>query len=184
MIVQIRGTHGSGKTTAVKRIMESYEVKKTHYLSGRGRPIGYALSDVKRDKELFVPGSYESPTGGCDTIPKIEQIYEIIKRQHDQGFNILYEGILAQHSTPRILALRPRPLHVIVLDTPIEMCIAAVQQRRDERGETKPLNPENIIREAKSVLSAARRLKDAGVQVTTCTRQHAIELATELLYRD
>lgn len=183
MIINIRGTHGAGKTTVVRETMRQYANQSPMHLSGRTRPVGYLLEHSPIGlRDVFVTGSYENATGGCDTISKIEVIFDQIKRQAAER-DVLFEGILAQHSLPRLVeASKITETHVIVLDTPLEVCIASVQARRNERGDTRPLNTSNIEKEHKSVLSALRRLRlESGIKTHHVGRQAALELTIDLL---
>lgn len=170
MIIQVRGTHGSGKTTTVREVMKRFECKP-HSIEGRKRPIGYECvyktgKPGKDDVYLWVPGSYENATGGCDTISEIEVIYGIVKQQAEAGFHVLFEGILAQHSAPRVLELVDVHHYLgIVLTTPLELCVERTNQRRAERGKEKLEDDSNIRKEWKSVRSSMDTLRRKGANV-------------------
>jgi hypothetical protein len=184
VIIQIRGTHGSGKSTLVRTILLEYIALGSgvpFHAEGRKRPVGYRCEAPGR-KPLWIMGSYETPTGGCDTIPDMEMMYSIIKRQASAGYNVLFEGILAQHSAPRILDLKKdHQVQLIVLTTPVAQCIDGVNQRREERGSKKPLDPSNLEREARSVLSSMKRLRGEGVSVLELSRDAAFYHVKSLL---
>lgn len=188
MIINVRGTHGSGKTTLVRRVMEHYKYREPIHMKGRKAPIGYVCRDKKSPHActnvLFVAGSYESVTGGCDTIPKVDLMYKKIKEYADLGYHVLFEGILAQHSTPNIKKLYDRGYNprVIVLDVPVKKSIRGVKKRRAERGDTRPFNPTNVRKEAGGVLSTSDRLKSYGVKVILCkSRRRALNRVLSLL---
>ena len=54
--------------------------------------------------------------------------------------------------------------HVIFarLDTPAELCIDRVHQRRSEAGNRKPFNPEKLLHKYESVLRSQEKLRGAG----------------------
>ena len=60
-VVSIRGTHGSGKSTIVKKILEKYP--HTPNLSARGKPLSYTVK-LSRVKTLCVVGPYVTACGG------------------------------------------------------------------------------------------------------------------------
>lgn len=185
MIVNVRGTHGTGKTTVVRRVMEHYPKRKAVFLpEGRRLPIGY-ICKRKGSRPLFVPGSYEHPiTGGCDNIPKVDLIYGQIRKYAKRGFDVLYEGIVAQHSTPNIMQMHERGMdvHVVVLDLPIKKALKGVKSRRKKRGETKPFNPLNTEKEGRDIISSSERLRDAGVPVRYAkTRKAALARTLTIL---
>lgn len=179
MIINIRGTHGSGKTTIARKVMAQFPKPKPIYVEGRTAPIGYHCGE-----RLFVAGSYENVSGGCDTIPKVDVIYKIIRRYAKRGFDVLFEGILAQHSTPSILKLHDRgyDVAVVAIDIPVEKAIRGVLARRKARGDTRPFNPANVVKEDRYTILAALRLRDEGVQVWfPKTRARALHRTLSLL---
>jgi predicted kinase len=130
MIVSIRGTSGSGKSTLVRDVMSLYPQKSRIMIKDRARPIGYLLSG--RERTLFVVGHYETACGGCDTIPVVDDIYDMVRRAHEEGHNVLFEGLIISAEYKRMAALHSDglPLEVLVLDTPIEECLAGINARR------------------------------------------------------
>ena len=89
MIINLRGTHGSGKSTIVRNVMGTYTDCTEILGVGRKRPWGYLC---KKDglKDLFIPGHYETACGGCDTISIVEEAYDLIKRHASEGRNVLF----------------------------------------------------------------------------------------------
>lgn len=194
MIINIRGTGGSGKSTVVRRIMELYSVKEPVFIAGRRQPIRYFLHNrapvlhadgTRPIPHLVVPGHYETPTGGCDTISTVDDVFEILDAAVKAQFDVIYEGIISQDSTSRIIEFANKigreNFAAILLNTPVEECLKGIQARRDERGDTRPLNPKNTINRAKSAKAGASRLKDAGITVYTLDREAAFLKAKELL---
>ena len=176
MIINVRGTHGSGKSTVIRKVMEK-GVFSPFYIEGRKRPMGY------RNDTIFVPGSYETDCGGCDTISQVEDAFDLIKGHASNGWRVLFEGILSQHSAPRLIEVHKLfPVIVLVLTTPVEQCIADVEKRRAESGNTRPFNHENLRKEARSVVSSSRRLKSEGLNLQYMTREEAIDYCIEVLF--
>lgn len=199
--INIRGTGGSGKSTLVKRIMELYPYKGPVVIpSVRRQPLGYLCGDdpytdaVARGEveatppKLWVPGHYETACGGCDTIKTVDEVYRMLADGLEKGRNVLYEGIMVMDDVRRAVELdqrikrgQPGGLYVIALTTPIEECLAAIQGRRDARGEVKPLNPKNTTDRARRLLGSLRRLEAAGVAVERLDREAAFLRVRELL---
>lgn len=184
MLINLRGSHGTGKTTIVRKVMVEYPKRKAVYLeSGRRIPIGY-ICKKRGLTPLFVPGSYEHPvSGGCDNVQSVDLIYGTIRKYAKKGYNVLFEGIVAQHSTPNIVRLNERyKVRVVVIDIPTEKALKGVRARRKSRGETQKFNPANTIKESASVLSSSLRLKGAGVKVRYAkSRSAALEKILDLL---
>ena len=87
MIVNIRGTSGSGKSTIVVRVCGLYDKKTPHFLEGRKNPYYYVF-EKEGHKPLAILGHYESPCGGCDTIyTGYTDIFNLIKNWLDRFFS-------------------------------------------------------------------------------------------------
>jgi len=137
MLINLRGTSGSGKSTIIRQVMELYDTKNAVRLKGdeRKQPIGYSLSKKMakgNDKLLAVLGHYETNCGGCDTITSMDKIYEQVRAAADTSYDVLFEGLLLSAEVNRTLALHTDgyPLLVIGLDTPLELCLSSVNGRR------------------------------------------------------
>jgi hypothetical protein len=48
------------------------------------------------------------------------------------------------------------------IDTPAELCIERVKQRRMEAGNPKPFNPEKLLQKYESILNSQEKLREAG----------------------
>ena len=97
-IINIRGTSGSGKSTLARRIMEQYPHRVVFRREGRKQPIGYLYqrdaSPNTKGRQLAVIGHYETPCGGCDTIQKMDDIFQLVRDSHEAGHDVLFEGLL------------------------------------------------------------------------------------------
>lgn len=193
MIINIRGTGGSGKSTVVRRIMELYPKKEPIFIQGRRQPLRYDLYPNAEEPlwsptgplPLVVPGHYETPTGGCDTLKSIEDVYQILYFTVQREMNAIFEGIISQDDVTRAVALSKRVgrenFLVITLTTPLAECLKGIQARRDARGDARPLSPTNTTNRAKRVKQIASRLKDAGVLVEALDREQAFLRARQAL---
>ena len=213
MIINIRGTSGSGKSTLVRSIRALYKGPTISFKEeGRKQPIGYmhhrsatalswAADDPLPGPPLGLVGHYETDCGGCDTIPKMERIFELALRAHEKGMDVLFEGLLISADVNRTVDLMksvgaPDTLHVIALDVPIEECLDSVNARRRGKWErqkeakgpewvkawTPPLdvNPKNTISKHKGVKQSCERLRAAGVPVHVLGRVAAYNKVKEL----
>lgn len=174
LVINIRGSNGSGKSTLVRRVLEAHQAKPVMQ-PGRARPIAYVCE--AHDPRLAFIGSYENPTGGADTITGgIERIFSLVQTYADAGVNVLFEGIVAQHSATRLLAVREKhDVEVVVLTTSLDDCVASVRERRAARGATTDeFDPKNVVKEYKSVLSSTRRLRGDGVKIHEMDRDEAL----------
>lgn len=205
MIVNIRGTSGSGKSTLVRRVRELYTGAHLRVKAeGRKQPIGYILHrEGFTGRSLALVGHYETDCGGCDTIADMDQIYTRVREAHEHGYDVLYEGLLISADANRAVALHSDGLDplVIALDTPLDVCLASVNERRagaharrvgDIAAENAAraaagrklivvppekglVNPKNTESKYKGVRSSMKRLEAAGLRAEWHSRDSAFE---------
>lgn len=177
MIINIRGTSGSGKTTAVKQLMALFPQKLNIKIEGRKQPIGYLLKHPERQRDLYVLGHYETACGGCDTINGMDLIYDYVRQGVAQNADVIFEGLLISAEVNRTVQLHkdyPEQLLVLALDTPLEVCIESINQRRWAKDPTKPpVNPKNTESKFKGVKTCMRRFEEAGVNAVWVDRDAA-----------
>lgn len=149
-IVNIRGCNGSGKTTIVRRFLEKLSVQP---LGGKpGRPAGYQVdaSPWGINAPVFVVGSYENACGGADGINTQEEIAERVTKAHPMG-HVLVEGLLMSKSSDKghvAPILKEHGAIFAFLDTPWDVCLERVLNRRKEAGNEKPFDPDKTMRSA------------------------------------
>jgi len=130
MIISLRGTNGSGKSTIVRNIMKLYPHETKIEYPGRRKPIGYVLR--LKNRTLFVPGHYEILNGGIDTIDSLATAYNLIAvHAVELGCDVLYEGKNLSDGPKRLLELQAAGHDVAVahINLPVEDCISAVRLR-------------------------------------------------------
>lgn len=183
----MRGTSGSGKSTAVRRVLEKLKLVSTVMEDGRRRPLAY-IHALPSGSEVATLGSYESTCGGCDTIKGLDRTFELVRLFHSQGKHVLFEGLLLSEGTDRILALQRDglPIHCIALTTSLEECLASVQLRREASAEKRGkvptlLDPTNTSKRVKVIERSLARIRAAGVPVHDCSRELAVVTACQLL---
>lgn len=187
MIIQIRGTSGSGKSTIVRNILELFPKEKVKPVMrvGRKRPIAYRC---KSDPDLAIIGHYETKCGGCDTISipgqSYPMIFELIQRNAQMGRNVLFEGLLISGDVKWSSQLSKMDFRIIELSTSLEECLDSINTRRELRLGEKytPVNPDNT--QAKYALISrgnAKLNKEFGIPVEVLSREAAFARVRELL---
>lgn len=171
MIIQIRGTSGSGKTWVMRRVMEYLGAWKPVYVEGRKRPLYY----IHERRSLLVLGSYESTCGGCDTIGSARAVYDLLKATQPTD-HVLCEGLLLSEDVKWSSQLSG--LRVIFLTTPLERCLEQIRSRRAESGNSKPLSEYNTVNRVATIERARLRLIEAGVD---CRRYSASQAVREIV---
>lgn len=193
-IVNIRGTSGSGKTTLVRALWDSAErVTPDHATMNGGTakaPQNYLLSRVEgmRDPFLWVLGKYETACGGCDTIKTQDDICQRVRFFHSMG-PVLFEGLLISHlfSRYRDLAHELGGIRFLFLDTPEEVCVERVKQRREERARrlgkpAKPLNETNTRQKWHDMRRVFEKMEVAGLHPEWIDGQNLANGKAQVLY--
>ena len=182
MIIQLRGTSGSGKSTVVREVMKHYGPATRVKVAGRKQPLGYLLPHPHAKtkgasaRSLFVVGHYETACGGCDTLPSYDRSIEVVRHAHAAGHDVLFEGLLISGEVQRCAQLHEDglPLRVMALDTPVDVCVDSINTRRRSKNPDKDdVNPANTLAKFKTVQGAMRKLAERGVPTEWTTRQAA-----------
>ena len=166
-IINIRGTSGSGKSWVVRQWFQNYPSEPLYGLFGKRKPEAYECAMPGIGHPLFVIGPYETPCGGCDAIQPYGLILDLLRKYAARG-NVLFEGLLIGDTYGSVGALLDQlsgegvSSAVIRLNTPLEECLKRVQQRRAERGDSRPLNAKNTIAHFERSLNSRRAFEAAG----------------------
>lgn len=170
LVIQIRGTSGSGKTTAMRSVMDTLLWNPVH-VPGRKKPL-YYLSDGTNDEgRVCVLGHYDpdTPSGGCDTIGSAPQIRDVIYSLPGNIDVVLSEGALWSEDVKWTLDLveKGHEVKIIFLSTPYEECVRRVHLRRQAKGNDEPLDEFHTSKRFATIERARKRLVETGI---TCRR--------------
>jgi len=187
MILMICGTHGSGKTTLVRRILSKLEPGGSQIFAGPKKvPVG-----VVYDNWLTVMGRYdENACGGCDAFSWRGAAYDLestVKEEVQRGRRVLMEGVLvAMWGMDRLRRLNGFGLIQVQLDTPLEQCINSVNERRRVRAEQlrrefKPLDPSNTESKYRKFTRTLHKRQRLGIPVEVLDREAAYRFVCEKL---
>lgn len=197
MIINIRGTNGSGKTTIVLALMQgAARVTPIRGVLGPRKPEAYELVFEDIADPVFVLGSYHLAktadgdplslgTSGCDQIQPYDLILDLLRKYAPRG-HVLFEGVLVSSSYGRVGRLMeefgPERAVMAFLDTTLEACIANVQKRRDGQGDTRPFNPHNLTTKFNQIKGGKDKIREAGkVRVIDLTQATAVRTVMALL---
>lgn len=176
MIIQIRGTSGSGKTWVMKEFMKDYSWIP-QYEKGRKQPLLYKTY-LNKTSYLTVLGHYESPCGGCDTIGSARQVFELIDTL-PTGDVIVCEGLLLSEDVKWVSQVDN--VKILYLNTEVEKCISQIRDRRKAAGNDKPLKEHNTRNRVGVIERSRVRLIDLGVSCRRCSVQQAPKLIRRLI---
>jgi hypothetical protein len=178
MIINIRGTNGSGKTAVAMALLgERYTVAE-HVHDGVKAPLTWSF-----DEQTVAVGKYrEGYCGGCDAIKTQDAICQAVRTAAATTRPmVVFEGVLVSTLFERYLVLSrslgERDRSAITwafLDTPAEVCMARVLQRNGGKAINKDLFMEKFNRMPKIRYKAGL----AGERVVTLDhRLSPVELA-------
>ena len=173
MLINLRGTSGSGKTNAVLGVLAQCAHKPIYGALGR-LPEAYALCAG----QAFVIGPYTSECGGCDRILPFALVPQLIQKYAQQG-HVVFEGLLISTCYGVIgRLLEAHDSRLLFLDTPLEVCIARVKARRAAASNFRPFNL-NLLTQKHATIA---RLKDKfGTRAMSVSDSNATATIMRLL---
>lgn len=183
----LRGTNGSGKTFVARALIKETGAEPCEY-SEKGKIrsyLGYLHSqepDGHFKHPIVILGSYAAQCGGCDTIPSVGIVANMLRSymldpKMQRGL-VFYEGLMISHMIGTVgNAARAFGYdHVMgFLTTPLDVCIARVRARREERGaDGAGFDPKNIIADHPRVRSARQNAMNQGFTVVDVPYENAV----------
>jgi cytidylate kinase len=163
VVIQIRGTSGSGKTYIVNQLFKKYRFKK---ITQKGEIMGYYCSKMN----LFIVGKYETACGGCDSIKTQDEICRRIRKGVSNGWNVLFEGLICSHIAARYAELYKElvdqrvAVKLVFLSTPLEKCRENINLRRAKKGKP-PVFAKNTEKDYTSTHKSRENMAAMGVPV-------------------
>lgn len=181
-IVSLRGTHGSGKSSVVAKILAKYGSTSVLNPYKPKKPLGYHVE--LPTGLLFVVGSYTTACGGCDAIQPYADIWPRIEEAADAGDHVLFEGALVSSSYGNIGRSSEKYGNDMVfafLDTPLATCLERIKQRRAAKGNDKPLDPANTEFKFNSVNKSIEKIRsEFGRRVVIIDHTQAVKQTLKL----
>jgi len=185
VLLNLRGTHGSGKSYIMRNFLAMHPVQKMRYgVLGARLPEAYELTIKGCDRPVFVIGPYITVCGGLDCVRPYDNVMELIGKYANKG-HLVFEGLLASGVYGRLGAyLEPygKRVHLLFIDTPLKTCTARVQSRRDERGNRVEFDDSNVRKKYNAVLSVKKRVESEKVfNSCSVSSDTAHEVMTKML---
>lgn len=165
MVIDIRGTHGSGKSHIIRKLMSYYTWKP---FMGEGRATKKGPVKIRhlgfecKQMNAIVLGNYAEgvPSGGCDNIQDPEEVVRRVKLFNTTHKYVFMEGILVSHTFARYseLAFELGDYWFCFLNTPLEVCIERVKSRNANSASTniRPFNDLNIRKDYRQIYEVVR----------------------------
>lgn len=186
VLVNIRGTHGAGKSTAIRALMERGMFR--HIIGttfGLRCPEAYVGALPGVEQNVFVLGPYITACGGCDAIQPFELILTLLDKYAARG-HVVFEGILISTcwgAVGQALERRGRDAAVLFLDTPFRTCIDRVRVRRRAGGDLRPFDPTRLKQKHARIASLRAKIEAGSVRVLTASSENAAATIIGLLQR-
>ena len=166
MLINLRGTHGSGKSTAVRALMEKSNVRPIFGTTfGLRCPEGYKARLPGVEADVVVVGPYTAQCGGCDRIQPYALIPPLIERYAGRG-HVIFEGAIISTCwgvIGRLVERWQRDAIIVFLDTPVDECVRRVRARRLERGDERAFDPRLLIQKHATVARLKQKITAAGI---------------------
>ena len=159
LLINVRGTSGSGKSTVVFELFKKYPVRELD-LDAKGRASNYEVT-LPGNKKLYVIGRYSTQCGGCDGIGSNLEVMRRAEHYAKKG-HVLLEGLLLSSSYGALGMWSERYKNRFIfafLDTPIDVCLKRVNARRRKRGVMEPVNPKNTTDKWRNCQACARNIE-------------------------
>lgn len=192
MILNLRGTHGSGKTWVSHKLIADYEMEpriEPEYVLGKH----FVKANVHVKDNLFIAGRYKS---GMDGIFPQEIVEEMIRYWAPQG-NVIWENVMVSANVGRWAELSKElePINHAIwtfFDTPLQLCIDRVFERRagaDKRGfnhrqEDAEVKLDVLAGHWRRCRRAAVRAYQEGIDVRWINHELAYEQVHDLLFTE
>lgn len=187
MIIDIRGTNGSGKSYPIHKLLEQFlttEVKRQIWDTTCGEQVETTLIEPI---DLALVGSYRTNCGGADEVTKQDAIVEVLRALNQRHKVVVVEGsiVASVYARWEALAREMDDKYIFMfLDTPVEECIASVRKRRLDKGNFKPFNPEQtLIPRHEAIQRLKDRLIEAGRNVETHSRDSIKTRIDEIIHQ-
>ena len=183
-IINIRGTNGSGKTTAARAIMNHLKYFRD-YTTSNG--VFTHLYKTPKGEVVSFIGKYEGAvTGGVDRVKNVRDIGDAC-REICPYSHIVMEGLLLsglQQLTKDIAdgCIGYAQFHALTLDTPKEQCIEQTLKRRALAGNDKPFDPgKSLVPKYRAVELAHEKFKSWGLDARRLPQREIVTEALKLL---
>lgn len=170
MIINLRGTNGSGKSTVAMKLMQSFANRELYGRLGPRRPEAYVV-DIDSSKPLYVLGPYQTATGGIDAAGlDVLKVIDLLAKYSVIG-HVFFEGVVISTTFGAVGAwLAEYHKHdsiVAYLDTPLETCLDGVEARGGNRKALHIASKHKVIERTMALMI------EAGVRTELVSRDNA-----------
>lgn len=180
-IYDVRGNHGSGKSTLVRNIL-----KRNQNELILDEEIPYHLVP---EFNLCIVGRYDRRGGGVDAISKSSDELQSFIEKKVKAHNVLFEGIITSEVYTRWNELAEGTDYnytFFFLNVDLDTSIERVEQRRLAAGNSKEFNHKNITAKYVQIGRAINKLRESGktvYELKTPSQKEAYQAIMKLIRR-
>lgn len=143
-IIKIMGCSGAGKTTAARALLDMAEATDV-VKNQKDKDEAYITTQPSVPSPVILLGNYRGANcGGMDTVDSAAEAIRLVGHYAPLG-HVVHEGLLQSTYYGKMgtdsLQYGDRYIYAI-LNTPIEVCLQRVVQRREANGSTNKFNPQ------------------------------------------
>jgi hypothetical protein len=134
MLINVRGTSGSGKSTVVRKLLGQFGCHPIYDLLGSDRPEAYRLIGAPFKSRVYVLGPYAARCGGCDALSTIDLLIELLRAYSVKG-DVIFEGLIISSmygSIGEFLESYGKDAVIAFLTTSRERCYQQLCKRQAE----------------------------------------------------
>lgn len=164
MLISIRGTNGSGKSSIVFGLLKKGAQRAIYGVLGSRMTEAIELSIKGVKKPIYILGSYHVASGGCDQIQPYELILDLIRKYAVKG-HVVFEGVLVSSSygqVGRLMEEWGQEAVFAFLDTSLEQCIENVKKRRFARDDAREFDPHNLTTKYNQIVKNKLKIAQEG----------------------
>jgi hypothetical protein len=196
MIINIRGTSGSGKSWVAKELLRRFlSVSYNpdiggHFLNENTVLLGlyYNLPGEAHRFQRLTWADFETSLrrgGGVDDGPhnirRPETLKNLVFKADGKGFHVILESLMVSGSYARWagVAKQVDDFRWLFLNTPLEQCEDNVRARRAEAGNPRLFKPEATRSKYRAVASVLRKARADQMRVWEASSTEAVGLIAE-----
>lgn len=172
MIVNIRGTNGSGKSTIVKTFLQRKPHTEIFGALGPRRPEAYKVR--LPGKWLYAIGPYHSATGGVDALGLgAAELVALLEKYRKLG-HVIFEGVVISTYFGAVgewLLKHKDEVRVVFLGTPLDVCLNSISSRDSAKRGTK-----NVATKIRAIDRVRARMVADGIPTEVLFRDEAFQV--------
>lgn len=189
VLINIRGSNGSGKSYCVRKILEHFgkgELKYIDQLTDEGEVFKFPYYEYDN---FFLLGKYTTDCGGLDTCRYYETIAKTAKELIRQK-SVLMEGILwssvfsSMYRLDRDLRQMGHSSVWCGFNNPAELHLERVMERRASKGVFEPMQIKHVIEKVKSTERGLNHAIYFGANVLIGPTEYLVENIVDILQRN